>query len=65
MAWDIGYSGDCPNCGEPVHQLSQDRPHMTAMWLRCPKCLKADSVLVEDGTKASFWKLSISTASAC
>ena len=55
MGWDVGYMGDCPNCGEHLHQFSEDKPRMTAMWLRCPTCLRADSILVEDGTEARFW----------
>ena len=42
MAWDVGYMGSCSRCGEHVHQFEEDRPGMSALWLRCPQCLKAD-----------------------
>lgn len=55
MGWDVGYTGQCPQCGEHIHHFSEDKPRMSAMWLRCPQCLRADSELVEDGTEERFW----------
>ncbi len=57
MGWDVGYSGDCPKCGAQVHHLAADKPRMSAQWLRCPVCVRADPVLVEDGTETSFWSV--------
>lgn len=55
MGVDVGYSGECKRCGTSVHQLAADRPRMTAIWLRCPRCLRADSEHVADGGEAEFW----------
>jgi len=55
MGWDVGYMGDCPGCGYHIHHFEEDRPGMSAVWLRCPKCLRADSESVADGAKAGFW----------
>ena len=42
MAWDVGYMGNCPTCGEHIHHFHEDRPGYSAMWLRCPPCQRAD-----------------------
>ncbi len=55
MGWDVGYMGDCPDCGEHVHNFHEDQPGRSAMWLRCPKCLRADVELVANDEKAGFW----------
>ena len=57
MGWDVGYSGSCASCGESIHQCAEDRPRMTAVWLRCPKCLKARTQQIDDGTEAKFWSV--------
>jgi ribosomal protein L40E len=55
MGWDVGYSGDCPRCGASVHHLARDKPGSTAVWMRCPTCLRADSQHVPDAAARSFW----------
>lgn len=55
MGWDIGYMGTCSGCGEHIHQFEEDRTGMTAMWLRCPRCLRADVSSVADDEKGEFW----------
>lgn len=54
MAWSIGYSGTCPACGASIHQLADDKPRKTAVWLRCARCLVAGSLQVPDDELGAF-----------
>ena len=55
MGWYVGYTGDCPGCGASVHNLAKDKARMTALWLRCPDCLRATCEHVADEVLGAFW----------